>query len=368
MAEARGWYALALLCALLGQGGAPPEDGWRAVEPGLALEYPRDHGSHPAYRTEWWYLTGELADEASGERFGFQLTLFRSGMDPRPLEADQSPLRLRHVFAGHLALTEIARGRARFAERLRRGGTPLAFASERDLEVRVEDWTLARGADDELALRAGDPAQGFALELELAPRKALVLHGERGYSRKGGGAGNASAYASWTRLAASGTLARDGRELAVRGEAWFDHEFGSSVLPEGVVGWDWLALRLDGNAELMLFRLRRADGTLDPASAGTWVAPDGSARPLRSSDFELRATTTWTSPRSRGVYPAGWTLRVPSEGLDVALFPEEADCEWNTAASTGVTYWEGPLRVSGSRAGSGYAELTGYAGSMGGRF
>lgn len=351
-------------------GQAPSE--WRTIEPGLALEFPRDHGAHPDTRIEWWYVTGQVAD-GDGRRFGFELALFRRGRELPPEgaeDAEAESARARQVYAGHLAVTDVAGERTLFAERLRRAG-PLAAASERDLDVALEDWTLARRADGRLALDAADPAQRIGLALSLAPAKPLVLHGGDGWSPKGPEPGNASAYVSWTRLAVSGELTVDGAPRAVTGEAWYDHEFGSTVLGDGVVGWDWFGLRLADGRELMLFHLRRQDGGIGEASAGTLVERDGSARALGRADFEIEALARWTNPRTGATWPARWRLRVPSAGIDLEAAPLVADCELVSTASTGVRYWEGPVRLSdaeGRAAGEGYAELTGYAGSMAGRF
>lgn len=343
------------------------DDGWRRIDRGLELTFPADHGAHPDTRIEWWYFTGNL-EAADGRRFGFQYTVFRSGIDATPLAPGESPLRLKQVYAGHLALTDVAGQRTRFAERIRRAGTPLALAATDDMDVVLEDWTLRRAADDALTIDAADLAQGFGIALELAPAKPLVLHGEDGYSAKGGAEGNASAYVSWTRLAVTGAVAVDGVELEVTGTAWYDHEFGSSVLGEGVTGWDWFGLHLDDGRDLMLFVLRREGGGIDAASAGTVVAPDGTATPLARADFALAASgPTWTSERSGAVYPARWTLSVPAHGIELTATPLVPDCELATGGSTGVTYWEGPVRLEGSVTGRGYAELTGYSGSMGGR-
>ena len=357
---------LALVLALA-PGLAPSFQEWKQVEPGLELTFPADHGAHPGYRTEWWYLTGQVADE-DGRRFGFQFTVFRSTLAPGAARAGDSPLRAREVFAGHLALTDVVGGRTRFAERLRRGGTALARASTDDLELALEDWTLARGSDGRLTLAAADPAQAIGLEFTLVPEKPLVLHGERGYSQKGPEPGNASAYVSWTRLATTGALRLDGRAFEVEGVAWFDHEFGSGVLPEGVQGWDWFGLELDDGRELMLFHLRRPDGSATPFSAGTLVERDGSTRALAPADFTIEPRGQWTSPRTQATYPAGWRLSVPGAGIELVAAPLVDDCELEDRASTGVVYWEGPVALTGTTTGRGYAELTGYAGSMAGRF
>jgi len=346
----------------------PQGDGWKRVEPGIALVFPADHGPHPEYRTEWWYLTGHLEDER-GARFGFQFTVFRRGLEAGPVPADASPLRAHEVYAGHLVLTDVAGNETRFAERMRRAG-PLAGASASELDVRLDDWSLVRsgtGSEEELALAAADPARGFGLALTLHPEKPLVRHGEGGYSSKGADPGNASAYVSWPRLAVTGRLALDGAEHTVLGSAWYDHEFGSSVLAGGAVGWDWFALQLDDGRELMLFTLRDAAGA-PPASAGTLVALDGTPRALHRADFTLRPSSTWKSARTAATYPAGWTISIPGEALELTLTPLVPDCELVSDGSTRVSYWEGPVSVTGSSTGRGYAELTGYAGSMAGRF
>jgi len=320
---------------------------------------------HPGYRTEWWYLTGHLEDE-TGARFGFQFTVFRRGLDPREPKEGEEPLRASDLYAGHLALTDVARGETRFAERLR-SSSPLARAARGELDLALEDWTLKRGEGNVLALSAADPARKIGLELALHPTKPLVLHGDKGYSKKGAEPGNASAYVSWTRLTLEGKMQLDGAVRSVRGSAWFDHEFGSGVLDEGIVGWDWFGLQLDDGRELMLFVLRDAEGVPSAASAATLVAKDGTARALKGGDFTRKPTATWKSAKSGATYPARWTIAVPSEGLELELAPLVANCELDST-STRITYWEGPVEVRGSAKGRGYAELTGYAGPLTGRF
>ena len=298
---------------------------WDMIEPGIELEFPADHGAHPEYRTEWWYLTGQARDSA-GRPFGYQFTIFRSGLGDRPLESDAGHgSRVREVFAAHLAISDVARGEQFFAERLRRAGTPLAQASVTDLDLVVEDWAIQRTEGDVLRVKADDPATGIGLELELRPTKPLVFHGEGGYSAKGGAVGNASAYVSWTRLATRGRLTLASEPYRVEGESWFDHEFGSSVLGEGIRGWDWFGLMLDDGRELMLFRLRDGSGAGGPASAGTLVDAAGKARALLREDFILTPTAHWTSPRTGAVYPAAWTLAVPQEGIELQVLPLMSD-------------------------------------------
>jgi predicted secreted hydrolase len=339
---------------------------WERIEPGLRLELPRDHASHPSFETEWWYLTGHLEDEA-GAAYGFQFTLFRQGMDGPALEEGMSGLRARHVLAGHLALVGPRSEPIAVAERLRRVG-PLARADEERLDLRLENWSLELDVNGKLRLEASDLASGIGLSLELASSKALVAHGEGGYSRKGEEAGNASAYLSWTRLEARGSLGLGTAARPVRGTAWFDHEWGSSQLGADVVGWDWFALQFDDGRELMLYQLRRADGTPAAFSAGTLVDAAGAARHLAREDFEIEVLRSWTSPATAATYPAGWRIVLPKHAIELELQPWLSDCELRTQASTGVTYWEGPVSARGTTSGRGYAELVGYAGSQAGRF
>jgi len=353
---------LALAAAAVGHGEA-----WRQVGPDLGLDLPRDHGAHPQFRTEWWYLTGIVRTE-SGRSYGLQLTFFRRGLDDAPPGEGESSLRARQAIAAHFALADPQAAATLHAARLRRAVPPLAAAAVDDLAVSVDGWKLVREADGTLTARARAVEQAIAVQLTARPEKPLVRHGAGGYSRKGPEPGNASAYLSWTRLALSGTLEVAGRTLPFSGEGWFDHEWGTSQLAADVVGWDWFGLRLADGRDLMAFRLRRADGTASPFSAGTVVAADGSARPLGAAELEITDTAQWTSPHTGAVYPAGWRIRVPGAGLDLEVAPLVADAEIPATGSTGTVYWEGPVEVRGSVAGEGYAELTGYAGTMAGRF
>jgi len=332
----------------------------------LELAFPRDHGAHLEYRTEWWYLTGTLAT-AGGRRVGVQLTFFRRGLDPADPLPPATGLAARQVLAAHLAIADAGGGRLRFAERTRRVAAGLAACAEHDLAVRVETWLLERRPDGTLHASAADPAAGIGLELTLAPETPLVLNGDGGVSAKGAAPGNASAYLTWPRLRTTGQVRIGGATLAVTGESWLDHEWGTSQLGAGVVGWDWLGLRLADGRSLMAFRLRRADGTADEHSAGTLVAADGAVRPLAAGEIVLVPVGSWRSPRMGAVYPARVRLVVPAASLDLEIRPWLADAEIDARASTGVVYWEGPVTVAGSSSGEGYLEMTGYAGSMAGR-
>lgn len=347
------------------QEGSSQEPGWEEVLPGLEVQLPRDHGAHFGHRTEWWYFTGHLEAE-DGHELGYQFTIFRSGIDARPLEQDGSLLRARQVYAGHLALADITDQRFLVAERLRRATPGFAEASEEDMEVRLEDWTISRSPDDGILLVGSGDGGGFQLALELSPQKPLVLHGAGGYSRKGEEPGNASGYTSWTRLATRGTAVVGGKVMTVTGSTWYDHEWGTSQLGEGIVGWDWFSLQLDDERELMVYGLRREDGTFDRFSSGTLVEADGSSRKLEPEEFRIEPTGSWSSPVSGGSYPSGWI--VEAAGLRLEVSPQLAGCELDTSGSTGVSYWEGPVLVRGDASGRGYVELTGYADSLERRF
>ena len=369
--RAAGAAACLLLAAVPARSGEP-QASWRSAEGPRVWAFPRDHGSHPDYRTEWWYFTGNLHD-AQGLRYGYQLTFFRQGIR-REAGRPENPWSVRDVYLAHLALTEGASESFRFADRVGRAGPALAGASEQTLDVWVRDWS-ARLEDGRIRLRALTPDWG--VELDLEPRKPVVLHGEQGLSRKGPAPGQASYYASYTDLATSGTLLLGqtgegaGKRVAVTGTSWFDQEFGSNQLARDQAGWDWFSLHLSDGRDLMAYLLRRRDGSVEPSSSGTLVEPDGRARHVPLERISVEVLGRWTSPRSGGEYPARWSLEAPGIALEFA--PLVADQELETGGSTGVVYWEGAVEGTGTSEGrpvtcEGYVELTGYAGSLGGLF
>ena len=342
-------------------GSAATPEGWLHVEPGYPWRFPRDHGSHPEYRIEWWYYTGNLAS-ARGRRFGYQVTFFRVGVDPAP----ENPSRwaVRDLFMAHLAMSDLGTGRHLVGERLNRGGLGWAGAREGTLDVWNGDWRASLSGDRH-RLEVVDRA--FGVDLHLEPGRGSTLHGEDGLSRKGPSAGNASQYYSMTRMPTTGRVRLDGDWIDVTGASWMDHEFGTTFLEPGQVGWDWFSLQLDDGADVMVFQLRRADGRPDRHSAGTWVGAEGIAVPLDAGDVRLVPGRRWTSPGSGAAYPVEWRVEVPGRGatLDVAAALDAQ--ELDTAASTGVTYWEGAVTVNGRVGGRqvrgrGYLEMTGYSG------
>ena len=341
--------------------GSVTSDGWRQAEAGYDLQFPRDHGSHPGYRIEWWYYTGNLAAE-DGRRFGYQVTFFRAGVDPAP--KNPSRWAVRDLFMAHLAVTDMSRARHLVAERLDRGGVGWAGAREGTLSVWNGDWRVDLVGETH-QLVAVD--RQFGVDLNLEPGKGAIPHGERGLSRKGIEPGNASYYYSMTRMPTSGHLVLDGETISVTGASWMDHEFGTTFLEPSQVGWDWFSLQLDDGSDLMVFRIRRDDGGRDSPLAGTWVDADAEITVLSGDDVTLEPGRRWTSPASEAVYPVEWRLAVPVQLTELRIEAVIDTQELDTRASTGVTYWEGAVTVSGrvgerTVKGRGYLEMTGYAG------
>ena len=336
---------------------APAEDGFARAYAPRPLRFPEDHGPHPDFRTEWWYLTGNLEDR-DGRRFGFQLTLFRFALAPdAPRRA--SAFATRQAWMGHFALTDAAAGRFHAFERFARGAAGLAGAAARPFRVWLEDWRI-ESLDPArfLPLRVRAARDGVSLDLTLGPGRGPVLQGDRGLSRKSAAPGNASYYYSYTRLPAAGEVRTDGARFAVHGAAWLDREWSTSALSPEQAGWDWFALQLADGRDLMYYRLRTRDGGVHPFSAGVLVGPgDGPPRRLGPADVRLSPVRHWTSPAGTR-YPVAWRLQAP--GLDLAVEPL-LDAQEHAGT---FRYWEGAMDVSGRDGapvrGRGYLEMTGY--------
>ncbi|OPY69758.1 MAG: Hydroxyneurosporene synthase (CrtC) [Syntrophorhabdaceae bacterium PtaU1.Bin034] len=363
-------FAVVWICLLLVAGPSGGDEWEQATSSSRSWRFPRDHGSHPGYRTEWWYFTGNMAD-AKGNRYGYQLTFFRQGMRNRNPDPGNA-WSVRDLYLAHFAITDVAKKRFFTEERASRTGPGLAGASTERLEVRLLDWQ-ARQEKDTIFLSAGSDAMG--LSLRLKPSKPPVMHGTNGLSRKGPQEGQASYYVSYTSLATTGSLKvpETPDPIQVKGVSWFDHEFGSNQLTRDQAGWDWFSLHLSDGKDLMIYLLRRTDGTVEPASSGTIVDRQGTSRHVTLSHIQLEVLDHWKSPRSNASYPTKWRIRVPSEGLDLLISPLLADQELTTEGSTGVTYWEGAVEGRGTSGGQkvtceGYVEMTGYAGKLGGLF
>jgi predicted secreted hydrolase len=343
---------------------------WRQAVGPWKWVFPRDHGSHPEFRTEWWYFTGNLRDPAE-KRFGYQLTFFRQGMILEPKNPTH-PWAIRDVYLAHFTLTDVSAGQFLYAERVSRKGPGLAGADEKGMHVWLLNW-MAEMKGEKIRLEARH--QGMELSLNLVPRKPLVFHGNNGLSRKGPAAGQASYYFSYTDLETNGFIKTGLSQSSIRvnGVSWLDHEFGSNQLTPEQVGWDWFSLHLSDGQDLMIYFLRRKDGTLEPSSSGTLVTRSGASTHLKLSEINVEILDTWKSPKSGGSYPSRWKVSVPAAKIDLEITPLVASQELLTEGSTGVTYWEGAVGGKGTSAGKpvtfeGYVELTGYAGSLGGLF
>ncbi|MGY6588874.1 MAG: lipocalin-like domain-containing protein [Wenzhouxiangella sp.] len=333
-------------------------EGFRRVTGPIPFDFPRDHGSHPEYQNEWWYFVGNLA-APTGERFGFQFTLFRFALDSGP--ALDSDWQTDQVWMAHLAMSDAGGERFFQQERFARGALGLAGATEERWWLR--DWSVeATDQGWQLDLQTDD----FGLELDLALTRPLVFQGDAGYSRKGPDPGNASRYYSATRLAASGRLRTEPRGLdaqwvEVDGLAWLDREWGSGQLADDVSGWDWFSLQLDDGRDLMVYRLRHPDGSATRFSAGALVSADGqTARILGHEDFRTTPLRWWRD--DQGIrWPLAWRIELADEGIDWqvdAVFDQQ---RWTAS----VPYWEGMVTVREYQQpeiiGRGYMELSGYA-------
>lgn len=333
--------------------GGPAHPDFARASGRRDFEFPRDHGPHPAYRNEWWYITGNVED-TGGARLGFHVTFFRIALTPGAEERD-SAWASRQVWMAHLALTDVDNARHLQAERFARGGDiGLAGAGGEPLRVWLEDWQLRREDGDWLLDARAD---GFALKLRLQPRKPPVLHGDEGLSRKSAEPGNASWYYSKTRLATTGRIRIDDDVRAVDGSAWLDREWSTSVLGEDQVGWDWFALQLDDGTDLMIYAMRRADGRRSPYSYAAMIDAGGAVTRLAPAGFRVDVTDEWISPRG-GTYPARWEIDADPLDRRIEVVPVMADQEFIGT----VRYWEGAVDVlaDGEPVGRGYVELTGY--------
>jgi predicted secreted hydrolase len=317
------------------------------------LVFPADYGSHPQFRTEWWYVTGWLTT-GRGESLGFQVTFFRT--KPEIDERNPSAFTPHQLLIAHCAISDPKRGRLWQDQRIRRAGLGLAEAATGDTHVWIDDWSLRR---DATAYTALIDAEDFSINLRFSETQAVLLNGDSGVSRKGPSPKAASYYYSLPHLRVAGAIARQGSADSVIGEAWLDHEWSSEYLDPQAVGWDWIGINLDDGAALMAFRIRGTHGEQRWAG-GTLRSGDGHVQILQSDDVEFRAGRQWTSPRMRVTYPVEWHVRAGNREFD--LEPLLDDQENDTRLSTGAIYWEGAVRAFEQRrlVGRGYLELTGY--------
>lgn len=353
----------ATLSAAHALSGADTTGFARAMGP-RSFEWPADHGPHPEYRTEWWYVTANLND-AEGRRFGLQLTFFRNALAP-DTPRRESDWNTNQVWLAHAALTDVRGGRHLEAERVARGAAELAGGFAQPFRVWLDEWELrsvsrSSGPESPFPIELNVRTDEWSVGLTLESVKEAVLQGESGYSPKGPEPGNASYYYSYTRMVAGGRVEVAGERFQVEGLAWMDREWSTSALGPEHLGWDWFSLQLSDQRELMFFELRRRDGSPDPFDHGALVDPDGSTRPLGPDAVRIATLGSWESPLDGARYPSGWRLEAPALDIDLEVRPLVRDQEMNLT----FRYWEGAVRVTGSGLegpveGRGYVELTGY--------
>jgi predicted secreted hydrolase len=335
------------------------------VSPDTQLEFPRDHGSHPAFRTEWWYITAWVQD-AAGLDLGVQTTFFRNR--PGIAESGTSSFAPHQLLFAHAAIADTRLGRLRHDQRAARAGLGLAEAMEGTTDVHIADWSLQLSTQLTAQLsgdtyRARIAARDFALDLTFTAASSLLLQGTHGVSRKGPRIQQASWYYSRPHLAVAGTLTLDSRTSPVRGSAWLDHEWSSAYLAVEARGWDWVGVNFDDGSALMAFRIRAADGGAYWAG-GAFQHKDGTAHNLSPAEVAFTPLRRWRSPRTDIEYPVGWRIRAGA--IDITLMPVMDDQELDSRASVGTIYWEGAVRAyaGGRQVGRGYLELTGYGNAL----
>ncbi|WP_418315383.1 lipocalin-like domain-containing protein [Piscinibacter sakaiensis] len=361
IAAAGSWPALAI-----GAAASPPGGETARGVSRRPLVFPADFGAHPDTRIEWWYITGALTVDGSGQptpAFGFQLTFFRvrTGIAPD----HPSRFAAQQLVLAHGALSSVAERRLRHDQAAARSGFEVADAKTGDTEVWLRNWRLRREgipAASRYAARIDSVDAGFGFELSFESTQALLLQGDAGYSRKGPQPAQASHYYSQPQLRAAGRLSIDGKRLAVQGKAWLDHEWSNSLLAADAVGWDWIGINLDDGSVLTAFRLRRADGSALYAG-GSWRQPGNPGRNFAADEVVFSARRRWRSPHTQADYPVEWLIETPAGRFHLeALFDDQ---ELDSRRSTGAVYWEGLSRLRdagrGRLLGHGYLEMTGYA-------
>jgi len=342
---------------------APQSDtaGFRKAMAPKSWHFPQDFGPHENYQTEWWYYTGNLAT-ADGSDFGFQLTFFRQALTPTvQTDATRSNWRGNQIYSAHFTISDIANQQFYPDERFSRGKLALAGATAQPYQVWLEDWSATATAPDTVRLQAQNAA--VALDLLVKQTQPPVLQGDRGLSAKGLELGNASYYYSLVQQQTTGTITIKGKTYTVSGLTWKDHEYSTSSLSPGTIGWDWFSVQFENGSALMLYGLRHEDGTLEPTSAGTFVAADGKTQPLTGQDWKIQVLNTWNSQKSGATYPAKWGIAIPKLDLVLTAAPLLSNQELTTSTAT---YWEGAVAFKGTQhghplMGKGYVELTGYA-------
>lgn len=321
-----------------------------------AFVFPDDHGPHPEYRSEWWYLTAVL-DTADGDDMGLHFTLFRQALGN---VSGASPWQVNQAYLAHLAVTDVKAGTHRTAQRFTRAHNQAAAVTSDPFDLRILDWHVTQVGSDpwQLRMEAADARRGLAVDLMLTQTRPVMLQGEQGLSHKG--PGQASYYYSIPRIAVTGQVSLDEQVQSITGTAWLDREWSTSVLGSHLVGWDWFALQLDSGEDIMLFQLRRKDGTRDPYNHGARRPPGQPQRKLAADDYTLTPIRHWVD-QDGVAWPVSWMIEGIAESpLEVTALLDDQLME------LGLVYWEGLVEVkqSGQRVGRGYLEMTGYGGEI----
>jgi predicted secreted hydrolase len=333
------------------------------ISPGEPLRFPQDFGAHPAYRTEWWYVTGQLTAPQLKQPLGFQITFFRSRVDTA--QASGSRFATRQLVFAHTALSDASQSNLMHDQRIARVGFGLSDAAPGDTRIKLRDWTLQRSGEPTRSVyQSHVAARDFTLDLRFTQTQALLLQGDAGFSRKAPGTRHASHYYTQPQLQVQGRIQYQQQALDVQGKAWLDHEWGETLLSPDTVGWDWVGINLGNGATLTAFRLRRKDGST-LWSGGSLRQPGQATQPLKDGDVRFTPGRIWTSPATGARYPVEWAIDLPGARYTLrARFDQQ---ELDSRQSTGNVYWEGlsDLRdAQGRLVGSGYLEMTGYVAPM----
>jgi predicted secreted hydrolase len=328
--------------------------------PQQTLSFPRDRGSHPDFRTEWWYVTGHAATEGAAAReFGFQLTFFRSRVDGT--QAMASNFAARQLVFAHAAITDVQGKKLWHDQRIARDGFGIAASSQTDMSVKLRDWQLQVVPGQAKAYAAELPGSDFGIKLQFTETQAVLLQGKQGLSRKGPDEKQASYYYSQPQLATRGSLQLQGKTFEVSGKAWLDHEWSEEILHPSATGWDWIGMNLDDGSALTAFRLRDKNGAA-VWDGGSFRPPGGSVYPFSRGEAVFKATRFWKSPLTQATYPVEWVVQTPADFYTVKAVIDNQ--ELDSRQSTGSIYWEGLsdlIDSNGKRVGRGYLEMTGYA-------
>jgi len=348
------WAVFLCLFLILMPVFAAADGEYQDVSPGYALTFPGDFFYRKDFRVQWWYVTGHLFDE-KGREFGYELTFFVVGVQKREY---RSKFGVDNIYISHFAVSDVKEKKFFFSDAADSGAFDFAGASDSRLRVWVGD-DLIEGTMNKLHISAADEEK--TLDLVLVPSKPVVLHGDRGYSRKSEESSlMASYYFSYTNLRTEGSLTVGKKKFRVQGKSWFDREISTRGLGKSEVGWDWFSIQLEDEREIMFYLIRNKEGVPGKYSSGTMVYPNGTYRHLPAGDFRITVLDHYKSEKTGARYPLGWEIAVPSEALTLTVTPLMRDQEFSAASSTGNYYWEGTCRVEGTVKGRAYVELTGY--------